>query len=53
MNEVWKKKHFCHIDPISNEDLELANFYISHLGNPYMNNNLNCIMDTIPELMKK
>lgn len=46
-------KFVCHVDPISNEDLGLANFYISHLGNPYVNNNLKCIMDTMPELMKK
>ena len=46
-------KFVCHVDPISNEDLGLANFYMSHLGNPYVNNNLKCIMDTISELMKK
>lgn len=46
-------KFVCHIDPISNEDLGLANFYMSHLGNLYVNNNLKCIMDTISELMKK
>lgn len=46
-------KFVCHVDPISNEDLGLANFYMTHLGNPYVNNNLKCIMDTISELMKK
>ena len=35
-------KFICHVDPISNEDLGLANFYMSHLGNPYVNNNLKC-----------
>ena len=37
-------KFVCHIDPIDTEDLGFANFYMSHLGNPYVENNLESIM---------
>lgn len=45
-------KFICHVDPISNDDLGLANFYMSHLGNPYVDNNLMYIMCTISEIIK-
>ena len=44
-------KFVCHVDPISNEDLGLANYYMSHLGNPYVENNLQSIMNTIFQIM--
>ena len=44
-------KFICHVDPISNEDLGLANYYMSHLGNPYVENNLQSIMNTIFQIM--
>ena len=40
-------KFVCHVDPITNDDLGLANFYMSHLCNPYVDNNLKDIMETI------
>ena len=46
-------KFVCHIDPIDRDDLAHANFYMSHLGNPYVDNNLNDIMHTISKIMKK
>ena len=46
-------KFVCHIDPISRDDLGLANFYMSHLGNPYTNNNLQDIMNTIFKIINK
>ena len=46
-------KFVCHIDPITRTDLGNANFYMSHLGNPYVDNNLNDIMRTISAIMKK
>ena len=45
-------KFICHVDSISNDDLGLANSYMSHLGNPYVDNNLVCIMCTISEIIK-
>lgn len=46
-------KFVCHIDPIDRDDLAYANFYMSHLGNPYFDNNLNDIMHTIFEIISK
>lgn len=46
-------KFVCHIDPISRDDLGLANFYMSHLGNPYVDNNLQTIMRHISQIMNK
>ena len=46
-------KFVCHIDPISRDDLGLANSYMSHLGNPYEENNLREIMKTITQIMDK
>ena len=46
-------KFVCHIDPIDREDLAYANFCMSHLGNPYFDNNLNDIMHIISKIMKK
>ena len=46
-------KFVCHIDPIEREDLACANFYMSHLGNPFEDNNLNDIMNKIFEIMQK
>lgn len=46
-------KFVCHIDPITRTDLGNANFFMSYLGNPYVDNNLNDIMRTISEIMKK
>lgn len=46
-------KFVCHIDPIDRDDLAHANFCMSHLGNPYFDNNLNDIMHTISKIMKK
>lgn len=46
-------KFICHIDPITRTDLGNANFYMSHLGNPYADNNLKNIMHTIFEIIKK
>ena len=44
-------KFVCHIDPISYEDLGWANSYMSHLGNPYVENNLQDIMKTIYDII--
>lgn len=46
-------KFVCHIDPITRTDLGNANFFMSHLGNPYADKNLNDIMRTISEIMNK
>ena len=46
-------KFVCHIDPISRDDLGSANFYMSHLGNPYVKNNLKEIMDKISQIVNK
>jgi hypothetical protein len=46
-------KFVCHIDPIDRDDLAYANFCMSHLGNPYVDNNLKDIMHTISKIMKK
>ena len=46
-------KCVCHIDSISREDLALANSFMSHLGNPYEENNLREIMKTIAQIMNK
>ena len=43
-------KFVCHVDPISNEDLGLASYYMSHLGNPYVDNNLQQIMESISRI---
>ncbi len=44
-------KFVCHIDPISTEELGLANFYMSHLGNPFVENNLQQIMESITQII--
>ena len=46
-------KFVCHIDPISREDLATANFYMSHLSNPYTKNNLREIVENISQIMNK
>jgi hypothetical protein len=46
-------KFVCHIDPISREDLVTANFYMSHLSNPYTNNNLREIIENISQIMNR
>ncbi len=46
-------KFVCHIDPISREDLGLANFYMSYLENPYENNNLRQIMMSISQIINQ
>ena len=46
-------KFVCHIDPVLNDDLGLANFYMSHLGNPYVENNLQSIMSSIKNIINK
>ena len=46
-------KFVCHIDPISREDLGLANFYMSHLGNLYVKNNLLQIMGSISQIINQ
>lgn len=46
-------KFVCHIDPITSTDLGNANFYMSHLGNPYVDNNLKDIMHTLFEIISK
>lgn len=46
-------KFVCHIDPISRKDLATANFYMSHLSNPYTNNNLREIIENISQIMNK
>lgn len=43
-------KFVCHIDPISIEDLAMANFYMSHLSNPYVENNLHDIMQHLSQI---
>ena len=40
-------KFVCHIDPISNDDLGMADYYMGHLNNPYVDNNLQDIMKHI------
>jgi hypothetical protein len=45
-------KFVCHIDPIKLCDLGNANYFMSHLSNPYTYNNLKDIMHTISEIMK-
>ena len=45
-------KFVCHIDPIEYIDLGNANFYMSQLANPYVDNNLKHIMDTISNIMR-
>lgn len=49
--KILADKFVCHIDPITKEDLALANFYMSHLGNPYVDNNLHDIMNTISKII--
>ena len=46
-------KFVCHIDPISRVDLGLANSYMSHLGNPYVNNNLMQIMGSVSQIINQ
>ena len=43
-------KFVCHADPISTEDLGFANAYISHLMNPYFNNNLHTILEGLNKI---
>lgn len=45
-------KFVCHIDPISRDDLGLANFYMSNLGNPYLGNNLQNIMKNLSQIIE-
>ena len=45
-------KFVCHIDPIDYIDLGNANFYMSQLANPCVDNNLEHIMDTISNIMR-
>jgi len=45
-------KFVCHVDPISRDDLGLANLYMSNLGNPYMGNNLQDIMKNISQIIE-
>ena len=51
--KILADKFVCHIDPITKEDLALANFYMSHLGNPYVDNNLQDIMEKIYQIMEQ
>ena len=46
-------KFVCHIDPIERDELALANYYMSHLGNPYVENNLYLIMKSISQIISK
>ena len=46
-------KFVCHIDQISRDDLGMANFYMSHLNNPYVDNNLQDIMKHIFLIINK
>lgn len=46
-------KFVCHVDPISTEDLGLANYYMSHLGNPYVENNLQSIMKFLLDIVSE
>lgn len=45
-------KLICHVDAISYAELAMANFYMSHLSNPYCKNNLHSIMQELNDLMK-
>lgn len=44
-------KFVCHIDPIEWNDLANANSCMGHLCNPYVNNNLKDIMNTISQII--
>ena len=44
-------KFVCHIDPITTEDLGLANAYMSALKNPYVRVNLKYITDELDTIM--
>ena len=44
-------KFVCHIDPIEWDDLAFANSCMSHLANPYVNNNLQQIMESISHII--
>lgn len=46
-------KFVCHIDPIEREDLAFANYCMTHLGNPYVDNNLQQIMESISDIISK
>ncbi len=46
-------KFVCHIDPISRDDLGMANYYMSHLNNSYVDNNLQNIMKHISQTINK
>lgn len=45
-------KFVCHADPISTEDLGFANAYMSHLMNPYFNNNLQTILEGLNKILE-
>lgn len=45
-------KFVCHADPISTEDLGYANAYMSHLMNPYFNNNLHAILEGLNKILE-
>ena len=44
-------KFICHVDPINREDLALADFYMNQLMNPYADNNLQTIMESITQIL--
>ena len=44
-------KFVCHLDPITTEDLGLANAYMSALKNPYVRVNLKYITDELDTIM--
>lgn len=46
-------KFICHVDPISTEDLGTANFYMTHLANPYDKNNLETIMTDLNRIINE
>ena len=45
-------KFVCNADSISTEDLGFANAYISHLMNPYFNNNLHTILEGLNKILE-
>ena len=45
-------KFVCHADPISTEDLGFANTYTAHLMNPYVNNNLQTILEGLNKILE-
>ena len=45
-------KFVCHADPISTEDLGVANVYMAHLMNPYEKNNLQTILEGLNKILE-